>query len=81
MSDPKKAKEDFYLNLKQLRHFFDNLKNVHGQHDTTLEKLADETTALGARHAKVHDEKSLLASPQALESKNAALDAAFKFQE
>ena len=33
------AKRDFIQNLKQLRHFFNNLKEVHQQHDQTLHEL------------------------------------------
>jgi hypothetical protein len=33
------ARKQFILSLKQLRHFFNNLKEVHSQYDTTLERL------------------------------------------
>lgn len=66
MADLMNAKKDFILSLKQLRLFFNNLKDVHGQHDTTLEKLEDKNVLALARLAMVHNEKALLASPNAL---------------
>jgi hypothetical protein len=36
------SKKEFVQSLKQLNYFFNNLKEVHGQFDTTLQTLYDE---------------------------------------
>ena len=35
------AKKDFLISLKQLRHFFNSLKDVHQQFDLTQLRLAE----------------------------------------
>ena len=35
------SKKDFVLSLKQLRHFFNNLKDVHAQFDMTQIRLQE----------------------------------------
>lgn len=80
MADVVSAKRDFLLSLKQLRYFFNNLKSVHGQYDTTIHRLEDPETLNEARNAEVHTEKALLASPSALKKKQEQLERAIKFQ-
>ena len=44
MSDKKQlqqSKKDFLQSLKQLRHFFNNLKEVHSQFDMTAIRLGE----------------------------------------
>jgi len=67
--------------LKQLRHFFNNLKSVHGQHDITLSKLNDTEALNQAKTTKVHNLETLQSSPRALKIKQLELGQAFKFQE
>ena len=55
MADPLATKKEYILALKKLRHLFNNLKEVHGQHDITLDRLQDKEIATSAKKAKVHD--------------------------
>lgn len=57
------SKKDFILSLKQLRHFFNNLKDVHSQFDMTQIRLSeiDETSKLQeALDAEVLNQEQIL---------------------
>lgn len=78
------ARKQFILSLKQLRHFFNNLKEVHSQYDTTLELLhsfdVKPNLVEEALAAKVINQEYLLQSPEELKLKEKKLEDLKQFQ-
>ena len=78
------ARKQFILSLKQLRHFFNNLKEVHSQYDTTLERLhsfdVKPNLVEEALAAKVINQEYLLQSPEQLKLKEKKLEDLRQFQ-
>jgi len=77
------TRKDFIQSLKQLRYFYNNLKEVHAQFDMTqiqLEEIEQGTKLNQALEAEVLTQEQILQSPEALQAKDERLAIAQKFQ-
>ena len=79
MADKKQlqqTRKDFIQSLKQLRFFYNNLKEVHAQFDMTqiqLEEIEHGVKHQQALDAEVLTQEQILQSPEALQAKDERL--------